>query len=75
MRNTTLRQLLHRKEGNTMRTVEELQTLIDRLTAERQQLRTTHADRDALESNRREIAATQWELSYALIERYHPAAA
>jgi hypothetical protein len=58
-----------------MRTVEELQSLIDRLTAERQQLRTVHADRDSLESNRREIAAAQWELSYALIERYHPAAA
>lgn len=75
MMKTTLRQLLHRKEGHTMRSVEELQSLIDRLTAERQQLRSAHADRDVLEGNRREIAAAQWELSYALIQRYHPAAA
>ena len=75
MMKTTLRQLIHRKEGNTMRSVEELKSLIDRLTAERQQLRSAHAERDVLESNRREIAAAQWELSYALIERYNPAAA
>ena len=75
MTRTTLRQLFQRKEGNQMRSVEELHSLINRLTAERQQLRSSHADREVLESNRREIAAAQWELSYALIQRHHPAAA
>lgn len=62
-------------EGAPAPSVEELQALIDRLTAERQQLRATKADLEVLEQNRREIAATQWRLSYALIERYLPQAA
>lgn len=80
MMTMTLRQLIHPNDGHSTRplerrSVEELQSLIDRLTAERQQLRTAEADREVLEHNRREIASAQWELSYALIERYLPAAA
>jgi hypothetical protein len=73
----TLRQLIHRKPeaAPAPRSVEELQALIELLTAERQQLRTAQASADELERNRRAIAATQWQLSYALIARYHPSAA
>ncbi len=55
--------------------VEELQQLIDRLTAERQELRAAGAAREELEGNRVELVAAQWSLSHALIRRYYPAAA
>jgi hypothetical protein len=86
----TLRHLIHRSpEAGTPeagipevgipeaapRSVEELQARIEILTAERQQLRTVQASAEVLERNRCEIAATQWQLSYALIARYHPTAA
>jgi hypothetical protein len=56
------------------RSVEELQALLDRLGVERQQLRLDGASAAALERNRLEIARLQWELSYALIDRYLVAA-
>lgn len=56
------------------RPVEELNARLDRLTADRQRLRLAGAGPSALERNRIEIARTQWELSYALIERYAIAA-
>jgi hypothetical protein len=56
-------------------TVETLLELIGALVAERQRLRREGADADELESNRREIARLQWELSHALIQRYLPQAA
>ena len=56
------------------RPIEELQARLDRLTAERQRLRLEGARTAALERNRIEIARLQWELSYALIDRYFVAA-
>ena len=56
------------------RSVEELNARLDRLTADRQRLRLQGSDPWALERNRIEIARTQWELSYALIERHAVAA-
>ena len=56
-------------------TVEKLLEEIGALVAERQRLRRENAPRAPLETNRREIARLQWELSHALIERYLPAAA
>ena len=53
-------------------TVEALSERIDALTRERQQLRASGAGSVALEQNRLAIAGAQWELSYALIERYLP---
>ena len=55
--------------------VEELQEQIDRLTGERQQLRSDGAAASRLEDNRVELVAAQWSLSHALIRRYYPAAA
>jgi hypothetical protein len=55
--------------------VEELKKYIDRLTVERQQMRADAAAAAALEQNRLEIAQAQWQLSYALIDRYLPATA
>ena len=55
--------------------VEELQQKIDRLTAERQDLRATGADRERLEQNRSALVEAQWSLSHALIKKYFPAAA
>jgi hypothetical protein len=70
----TLRQLLH--SGRTdIRSVEDLQRTLDGLSTERQRLRADSAEPEVLEQNRREIMATQWELSYALIARYLPQAA
>lgn len=43
---------------------------ISRLTAERQRLRDQGVNRSRLERNRVKLARTQWELSYALIDRY-----
>lgn len=53
-------------------TVESLTQRISSLTTERQALRTNSATGTALERNRVKIARAQWELSYALIERYLP---
>jgi hypothetical protein len=54
-------------------TVEALQERIGAIAAERQELRVRGATPADLEANRRLLAATQWELSRALIERYLPA--
>lgn len=70
----TLRHIVSDGDGAT-RSVEELQRALDRLTAERQDLREVKAETELLERNRREIAETQWQLSYALIARYLPQAA
>ena len=59
---------------DTPRPVEELQARLDDLIAARQRLRLSGASPATLERNRLEIARTQWELSYALIERYVVAA-
>jgi FtsZ-binding cell division protein ZapB len=55
--------------------VEELQQKIDRLTAERQNLRSTGAERARLEENRVELVQAQWSLAHALIARHFPHAA
>jgi hypothetical protein len=55
--------------------VETLLERLEALTLERQQLRARSAARDDLEHNRMKIARTQWELSYALIERHLPGVA
>ena len=49
--------------------VEALQKQLGGLLREREELHAA-ASPPALERNRREIVCTQWELSYALIERY-----
>ena len=54
--------------------VEVLTEQIGNLVGERQALRATAADRDALERNRREIARLQQRLSEALIARHLPGA-
>jgi hypothetical protein len=56
----------------TSPTVESLTERLSVLTRERQNLRTTDAGLVVLERNRVAIARAQWELSYALIERYLP---
>ena len=55
--------------------VEALSAQIAGLVAERQALRASAADRDALERNRREIARLQQRLSAALIARHLPGTA
>ena len=52
--------------------VETLSEQIARLVAERQELRAQDAGAAVLERNRRELVRCQWELSYALIDRYLP---
>ena len=56
-------------------TVESLTQRISTLTTERQTLRMNGATESALERNRVKLANAQWELSYALIERYLPSSA
>jgi hypothetical protein len=61
---------------DTTPTPEQVETLQERLRGllrEREQLRAGGAERAELEGNRRTIVDTQWELSRALIARYHPA--
>ena len=62
------------RRGHNRRTVEALLEEISGLSAERQELRDRGADTMRLERNRVKLARAQWELSYALIERYLPAA-
>lgn len=52
--------------------VEALQEQIGALVARRQALRENGASKEALERNRLQLARSQWELSFALIERYLP---
>lgn len=65
------------KRGATRHSVEELTARVGELAAERQALRARGAGEVVLERNRIKLARTQWELSYALIDRYlqAPAAA
>ena len=56
-------------------TVEALLARIDVLARERQELRGGHAPPGALERNRLALVRSQWELSYALIERHLPPSA
>ena len=56
-------------------TVETLTAEISRIVAERQDLRARAAGLDALEENRRRLAAAQNELSQLLIARYLPRSA
>jgi hypothetical protein len=62
------------RRGHSRPTVEDLLGQIGALTAERQKLREEGATTARLERNRIKLARTQWELSYALIERYLPGA-
>jgi hypothetical protein len=55
--------------------VEALLARIERLARERQELRGGQASPPALERNRLALVRSQWELSYALIERHLPPAA
>jgi hypothetical protein len=68
---STLRPLRFRRR-RTPATVELLTEQLGFLTRERQDLRANDAESAALEENRVAIARAQWELSYALIERYLP---
>jgi len=70
---THLRPLRFRRTRSA-KTVESLTDLLSSLTVERQALRASEAGSVKLERNRLAIARAQWELSYALIERYAPAA-
>jgi hypothetical protein len=71
---TPLRPIRFRR-SRTAKTVEALTDMLGALTVERQELRTSDAGSMKLERNRVAIARAQWELSYALIERYSPAEA
>jgi hypothetical protein len=66
---TPLRPIKFRR-SRTAKTVESLTDLLGSLTVERQALRASDAGLVKLERNRVAIARAQWELSYALIERY-----
>jgi hypothetical protein len=52
--------------------VEALQSEIDRLVAERQELRRNGADEGDLEFNRRRLVRAQAQLSRLLLQRYLP---
>ena len=68
---STLRPIRLRRRRTTP-TVESLSDQLGLLTRERQELRASDASSVSLEQNRVAIARAQWELSYALIERYLP---
>ena len=68
---TSLRPIRFRRR-RAAHTVESLTELLGALTLERQALRASDAGSVVLERNRIAIARAQWELSYALIERYIP---
>ena len=68
---STLRPLRFRRR-RTSPTVESLADQLGALTRERQDLRASDAGSVELEQNRVAIARAQWDLSYALIERYLP---
>jgi hypothetical protein len=57
-----------------MDTVESLSEQIGRLVIERQDLRAAGADVEALEENRKRLAAAQAQMSQLLIDRYLPEA-
>lgn len=57
--------------GHTPLPVEALQDVLGGLLREREELRVNGADRGTLEGNRQAIVKAQWELSRALIARYH----
>jgi hypothetical protein len=58
------------RRGHSRPTVEALLEQISGLTSERQSLRERGVNGWRLERNRVKLARTQWELSYALIDRY-----
>jgi len=60
------------RRGHSRPTVETLKDQISDLTVERQRLRDLGISGVRLERNRVKLARKQWELSYALIERYLP---
>jgi hypothetical protein len=72
VRVTSLRPISRFRRRRLPTTVESLTDQLDRLTCERQALRASEAGSVVLERNRVAIARAQWDLSYALIERYLP---
>ena len=61
---------MRRRLDGTMTNVDCLQDALRALVVERQALRERNAGREALESNRVEVAHRQRQLSHALIDRY-----
>ena len=57
---------------NAEHSIETLTEEIGSIVAERQALRAERASWEALEENRRRLAAAQAQLSHLLIERYRP---
>jgi TATA-binding protein-associated factor Taf7 len=68
---SSLRPLRFRR-ARAPHTVESLTQRLGELTRERQDMRARNVGSVTLERNRIAIARAQWELSYALIERYLP---
>jgi hypothetical protein len=58
------------RRGHSRPSVEVLLTEIASLTTERQRLREQGVNGSRLERNRVKLARKQWQLSYALIDRY-----
>jgi hypothetical protein len=58
------------RRGHSRPSVEALLEEIADLTSERQRLRDQGVNGSRLERNRVKLARKQWQLSYALIERY-----
>jgi hypothetical protein len=58
------------RRGHSRPTVEALLEEISGLTTQRQSLRDQGVNGSRLERNRVKLARKQWELSYALIDRY-----